>query len=56
MVIDTAKNGTQTKRFINVNQIQQVYQRDQDVIIDLIDYTEICIINQHLDVFMDRFI
>jgi len=56
MVIDTDKTGKQTKRFINVNQIQQVYQRDQDVIIDLIDYTEICIVNQHLDVFMDRFI
>ena len=56
MIIDTDKNNVQTKRFININQIQQIYQRDQDVIIDLIDYTEIRIINQNLDAFMDRFI
>jgi hypothetical protein len=56
MVIDTDKNGKQTKRFININQIQQIYQRHQDVIIDLIDYTEIRIINQNLDSYMDRFI
>ena len=56
MVIDTDKTGKQTKRFININQIQQIYQRDQDVIIDLIDYTEIRVINQNLDSYMDRFI
>ena len=56
MIIDTDKNNVQTKRFININQIQQIYQRDQDVIIDLIDYTEIRLINQNLDAFMDRFI
>jgi len=56
MVIDTDKHGKQTKRFININQIQQIYQREQDVIMDLIDYTEIKIQNQNLDSFMDRFI
>jgi hypothetical protein len=32
MVIDTDKHGKQTKRFINVNQIQQVYQLNTEVI------------------------
>jgi len=56
MVIDTDKNGKQTKRFINVNQIQQVYQLNTNVIVDLIDYTQITIIDQNLDAFMERFI
>ncbi len=56
MVIDTDKHGKQTKRFININQIQQIYQRELDVIVDLVDYTEIKIQNQNLDSFMDRFI
>ena len=56
MVIDTDKHGKQTKRFINVNQIQQVYQLNANVIVDLIDYTQITIIDQNLDAFMERFI
>ena len=56
MVIDTDKNGNQTKRFINVNQIQQVYQSNANVIVDLIDYTQITIIDQNLDAFIERFI
>ena len=56
MVMDTDKKGIKTKRFINVNYIQQVYQRDADVIIELADYYEICVTDQNLNVFMDRFI
>jgi hypothetical protein len=56
MVIDTDKHGKQTKRFINVNQIQQVYQSNANVIVDLIDYTQITIIDQNLDAFIERFI
>lgn len=56
MVIDTNKNGINTKRFININHIQQIYQQDNDVIIELSDYYDIRIVNQNLDVFMDRFI
>jgi hypothetical protein len=56
MIIDTDKNGNQTKRFVNVSQIQQVYQTKSDVIIDLVDYTQITVINQNLDAFMERFI
>jgi len=56
MVIDADKNGKQTKRFINVNQIQQIYQLDANVIINLVDYTQIIIIDQNLDAFMERFI
>jgi hypothetical protein len=56
MVIDTDKNGKQIKRFINVSQIQQVYQADSNVIVDLVDYTQITVINQNLDTFMERFI
>ena len=56
MVIDTDKHGKQTKRFININQIQQIYQREQDVIMDLIDYTEIKICNENIHKFMERFV
>jgi len=56
MVIDTDKNGKQIKRFINVNQIQQVYQAESNVIVDLVDYTQITVVNQNLDTFMERFI
>ena len=56
MVIDTDKKGIGTKRFININHIQQVYQQDNDIIIELSNYYDIRIINQNLDVFMDRFI
>ena len=56
MVIDTDKHGKQTKRFLNVSCIQQVYQRDNDVIIELSDYYELCVTDQNIDTFMDRFI
>jgi len=56
MVNDTDKQGIVTRRFINVNHIQQIYQQDSDVIIELSNYYDIRIADQNLDVFMDRFI
>lgn len=56
MVNDTDKQGIVTRRFINVNHIQQIYQQDADVIIELSNYYDIRVADQNLDVFMDRFI
>lgn len=55
-VIDTDKQGIETIRFLNISCIQQIYQQDQDVRIEMIDYTEICVKNTNINVFMDRFI
>ena len=56
MVNDTDKQGIVTRRFINVNHIQQIYQQDTDVIIELSNYYDIRVADQNLDIFMDRFI
>lgn len=56
MVIDTDKSGKQTKRFLNVACIQQVFQRGNDVCIEMNDYLEIRVKDTNIDIFMDRFI
>ena len=55
-VIDTDKQGNETIRFLNISCIQQVYQHGHDVHIEMIDYTEVCVKNTNINVFMDRFI
>ncbi len=52
----TNKLGELELRFVNKNHIQQVWQRNNDVIIELSDYTEIKICNENIHKFMDRFV
>ena len=52
----TNKLGEVELRFINKNHIQQVWQQDDDIIIELSDFTEIKICNENIHNFMDRFI
>ena len=43
-------------RFINRNHILQVWQENEDVIIELTDYGRLRICNENIHKFMDRFI
>jgi hypothetical protein len=55
-IIDTDKQGNETKRFLNSACIQQIFQQGDDVYIEMTDYTEMCVKNTNINVFMDRFI
>ena len=55
-IIDTDQTGKQTPRFLNISCIQQVFQRGNDVFIEMTDYTEMCVKDTNINVFMDRFI
>ena len=52
----TNKLGELELRFVNKNHIQQVWQQNDDVIIELSDYTEIKDCNENIHKFMDRFV
>jgi hypothetical protein len=52
----TNKLGELELRFVNKNHIQQVWQKDNDVIIELSDYTEIKVCNENIHKFMERFV
>lgn len=52
----TNKLGVQELRFINKNHIQQAWQKDNDIIIELSDYTEIKVCNENIHKFMERFV
>lgn len=43
-------------RFINRNHIMQVWQDEDDVIIELTDYQKLKIQNENIHLFMDRFL
>lgn len=43
-------------RFINKNHINQCWQKDNDVIIELSDYTKIKVCNENIHKFMERFV
>lgn len=43
-------------RFINRNHIMQVWQEDNDIIIELTDYNKLKIQNENIHMFMDRFV
>jgi len=59
MVIELQGKNQKTEpelRFINRNHILQVWQENDDVIIELSDYVKLKIQNENLHNFMDRFI
>ena len=43
-------------RFVNRNHIMQVWQENEDVIIELSDYGKLKIQNENIHTFMDRFV
>lgn len=56
-VLDTNKaTGVEQVKYINVQNIQTVYQQNDDIIIEMSDYTQLRILNQNIDIFLDRLI
>ncbi len=43
-------------QFINMNHIQRVYEKNDIVYIELVDYTTLQVRDEHIMNFMDRFI
>ena len=51
----TDKHNNIQIKFVNVNHIQTIFQSENDIIVELADYTQFKICNQNISVFMDRF-
>lgn len=49
------KNGNMLVKYINKNQILTIRQEEQNIVIEMSDYTEIRLPNQNIHIFMDRF-
>jgi hypothetical protein len=59
LVVEIQGKQTTTEpklRFINRNHIMQVWQDDDDIIIELTDYNKLKIQNENIHTFMDRFV
>lgn len=48
--------GAESLQFINKNHIQRVYEEKERIIVELTDYTTLCIKTDNIHVFMDRFV
>ena len=42
--------------YVNINHIQKIWETNNEIIIELTDYTSLRICNENINVFMDRFI
>ncbi len=42
-------------KYINKNQILMIHQEDQNIVIEMLDHTELRVSNQNIQIFMDRF-
>ena len=54
-IFDEVEN-TSNIQFININHIQRVYEKDDIVYIELVDYTTLQVRDEHIMNFMDRFV
>tara|TARA_R110000868_G_scaffold196995_3_gene443136 strand:+ start:1502 stop:1696 length:195 start_codon:yes stop_codon:yes gene_type:complete len=50
------ESGQHSIQFINKQHIQRIYEQDELIIIELIDYTTLKVIEQNIRVFMERFV
>lgn len=51
----TRKDGTKSVRFVNTNHIQQIYEENKIIYIELSGYDTLEVHDEILAVFMDRF-
>jgi len=51
----TDKNANIIPMYVNKNHIVRIWERDNKIIIELTDYTELEICNENINIFMDRF-
>ena len=49
-------NGVDQSRYVNCSHIQQIYQQDEIIYIELDDYTTLKVYGQNINSFMDRFV
>jgi len=49
-------SGKHTVQFINKRHIQRIYEDNESIIIELIDYTTLKVNEQNIHVFMERFV
>jgi hypothetical protein len=54
--IITNKDGNKSVRYVNKNHIQQIYQENNIIYIELTGYDTLEIRDENIDLFMDRFI
>jgi uncharacterized protein YbcI len=54
--IVTNKEGKASVRYVNKNHIQQIYQENNIIYIELTGYDTLEIRDENIDLFMDRFI
>lgn len=53
VISDSGKHSVQ---FINKQHIQRIYEDNESIIIELIDYTTLKVNEQNIHVFMERFV
>jgi hypothetical protein len=56
LVTTTQSDGTEIKKFINVDQILEIYQNGVDIVIQYCNHQSVLISNQNVDLFMERFV
>lgn len=49
-------DGTTERQFINCAHIQRIFEKNNIIYIELMDYTTLEVHNEHLLSFMDRFV
>jgi hypothetical protein len=49
-------SGLHSLQFINRQHIQRIYEQNELIIIELIDYTTLKVKDQNIHVFMERFV
>ena len=49
-------SGLHSVQFINKQHIQRIYEDNESIIIELIDYTTLKVNEQNIHVFMERFV
>jgi hypothetical protein len=54
-IFDELEN-TSNLQFININHIQRVYEKDDTVYIEMVDYTTLKVRDEHIMNIMDRFV
>ena len=51
-----AENGDVSNRYINKNHIQQIYEKNGIIFVELTDYITLEVHDENILIFMDRFV
>lgn len=52
----TSKDGKKTTRFVNIDHIQQIYEDNGIIYLELSGYDTLTIHDENINLFMDRFV